>query len=98
MGKVLISGTWPARPGGPAKADASRWQTLVARVRGAIGHAMTRLGVGGLVHDLDYTDKVTGRHLEIRVGDMFTRISVDGRDYYFRRLTGKFDGTGTNCT
>ncbi|MBA7665720.1 hypothetical protein ES703_73794 [subsurface metagenome] len=26
--------------------------------------------------------------------NQFNRISVNNRDYYFRRYTGKFDGTG----
>lgn len=49
---------------------------------------------------LHMVDAVTGQHFEVTHGDAFTRISVDGRDYYFT-LDGSFDGTGmgplTSC-
>jgi len=43
-------------------------------------------------------DSFSGQRLEIKVGIIYTRISVNGRDYYFSRLSGKFDGTGSGCS
>lgn len=42
-------------------------------------------------------DELTGRAIEVRVEPLFIVFSVDGRDYYFRRFSGRFDGTGLGC-
>ena len=44
-----------------------------------------------------YDDIVTGGVIEVKVGSLFTRLSVNGRDYYFDRITGRFAGTGQGC-
>jgi len=44
---------------------------------------------------MDLVDRVTGQEIKLTVGDLFVRLSIDGRDYYFDRFTGKFDGTGS---
>ena len=51
----------------------------------------------GLIKPLVYKDAVTGDFLQIETRKRFTVLSVNGRDYYFRRWTGKFDGTGFGC-
>jgi len=48
----------------------------------------------GFVQPIDYADKVTGDRFRVCVGKRYTIISVNHRDYWFRRSTGKFDGTG----
>lgn len=52
------------------------------------------LNAPGFIRGIEYSDKVTGDYISIRVNKRFTVISVNNRDFYFRRLTGKFDGTG----
>lgn len=76
-------------------------QIWTHRVRIFLSRFVSRLGFGGgIVKPFKVDDLVTGQHLEIRISPSFTTISVDGRDYYFRRFTGVFDGTGMcmNCS
>ena len=40
-------------------------------------------------------DPATGQQIAVTVGDLLVRLTVNGRDFYFDRLTGRFDGTGT---
>ena len=55
---------------------------------------LTLFNVPGFVTPIEYADRVTGDYISIRIDKYFTVISVNNRDYYFRRLTGEFDGTG----
>lgn len=55
---------------------------------------LTLINAPGFVAPIDFADKVTGDYIHIRVTSRFTVITVNHRDYWFRRLTGKFDGTG----
>jgi len=34
--------------------------------------------------------------LQIHIGPLFTKISVNGRDYWFDRLTGRYAGSGSD--
>jgi hypothetical protein len=44
---------------------------------------------------VEVNDAITGHRIQVKAGTLFTCITVNGRDYYFHRLTGKFDGTGS---
>ena len=76
---------------------ASRYQIVQGRLQVALYRLFNKLGFPGGIKDMTITDKLTGQHIEIKVGVLFTRLSVNGRDYYFRRLSGRFDGTGYGC-
>ena len=76
---------------------ASSKDALLGRLRMLLGRFLGRVGAPGLVQSGEIRDAVSGQKIEIAVGLLFTRISIDGRDYYFRRLTGRFDGTGQGC-
>ncbi len=83
--------------GRPTVAGAS-WITIATgRIRKSIGRFLNGLKIPGQIRDILIQDDLTGQEIDIAVGIFFTRISVNGRDYYFRRLTGKFDGTGMGC-
>ena len=43
---------------------------------------------------MDYADNVTGDHIRIRVGRRFTVVAINNREYWFKRISGKFGGTG----
>lgn len=88
----------PFRPhGSPALTGASPWQILAGRARAWFGGLANRLGVPGFVRPLEFYDEVTGQGIAIAPGPLFTRITLNGRDYYFRRFSGRFDGTGFGC-
>lgn len=74
----------------PAHGGAGRgfpWRRWIAVV-------LYRLGFPGLVWPTVVHDPTTGQTLALAVGPHYVRITVDGRDYYFDRLTGRYDGTG----
>lgn len=81
----------------PAVQGATRWQIFRTRIVLAIGKALRRLKVPGVVCNASIFDELTGQRINIKVGVLFTKISVNGRDYYFRRFSGRFDGTGSGC-
>jgi hypothetical protein len=56
-----------------------------------------KLRLPGAIRDSMVEDEATGQRIEVRVGRLFTRISINGRDFYFDRFSGRFDGTGTGC-
>jgi len=79
------------------EASASIWEILRGRVKEMVGRVLRFASVPGAIRESRIEDSLTGQEIEIRVGLLFTRISVNGRDYYFNRLTGRFDGTGMGC-
>lgn len=74
--------------------SATRLDVLRLRAQEAVGGWLTRLGVPGAVQPWEYTDALTGQHVQVRTSALFTILTINGRDYYFSRLTGRFDGTG----
>lgn len=78
--------------------NASRLDILRGRLTEYIGSIFAALRVPGFIAPTSISDSCSGQRIEIKVGAIFTRISVNGRDYYFNRLSGKFDGTGMGCS
>ena len=95
IGKVL---TMPERSDPTPKtcSGLKRWWSVVRlRVREWSGALANKVGLPGAVQSVDIYDDVSGQSLTVRSSPLFTRISVNGRDYYFSRISGRFDGTGT---
>lgn len=76
----------------PITSNASAFVIARSRLRGLIGSILNRLPA--FVSDAEITDDFTGQEISIKRNPRFTVISVNGRDYYFKRFSGKFDGTG----
>ena len=55
---------------------------------------LNQLGVPGAIQPLAYRDELTNQQISVAVGLHYTILTVSGREYYFDRVTGKFDGTG----
>jgi hypothetical protein len=83
--------------GHPTTATASHWQIIRSRAVRGIAQFLHRFRLPGSIAPVSIHDALTGQRLEITVDPLFTRVSVDGRDYYFRRFSGHFDGTGMGC-
>jgi hypothetical protein len=73
------------------------WWRIRTRMLEWLGAILNYLGMPGAVRDVELYDQVTGTCLKVRTTSLFTRISINGRDFYFSRLTGEFDGTGSGC-
>lgn len=72
-------------------------QILWSRLSVLVGRFLKRIGVPGAVRDSDIEDSAIGYRIQVRTGPLFTRININGRDYFFCRYTGRFDGTGSGC-
>ncbi|MGB7621364.1 MAG: hypothetical protein WBN92_03345, partial [Terriglobia bacterium] len=72
----------------------SPWLIFKDAFKAWLGTTLNRFGFPGGVRDVEFDDQVTGQRVQIRVGVLFTRISIGGRDYYFRRISGKYNGSG----
>jgi len=79
----------------PVRDGATSLDIARSRIRAGIGRALNKLGVPAAIQPMEVTDEITKQHVAVAVDDLFVRVSVDGRDYYFDRLTGRFDGAGS---
>lgn len=93
MGSVV---RLPERPT-EATTRGTRRHALASLARAYVGRILHAIGLPGAIRDHEFVDSATGQRIEIRVGDRFTRISINGRDYYFTRFRGRLDGTGSGC-
>jgi hypothetical protein len=78
-----------------ARGDATRLEIWTGRVRQWLGRSLNRLSAPGAIREMEFRDQLAGQHIAVSVGELFVCMSVNGRDYYFDRLTGRFDGTGS---
>ncbi len=88
----------PRRPVEHSTVDgATFYDICMDRVRMALGRLAGRLSIPGSIRDTVIDDPVTGQQIEIRVSLLSVRLSVNGRDYYFGRFSGKLEGAGMGC-
>ena len=71
------------------------WWNTKDRIKTGIASVFDFIGIPPMVNDVDIPDYASGIYLRISHSKRFTIVSVNGRDFWFNRLTGKFDGTGT---
>ncbi len=81
-------------PPPPATRTVTWHERLRTRAIEAGHRLLNRLGVPGAIAPMTFRDELTGCTLEVRLGTYYTVLTVDGRDYYFHRVSGRFDGTG----
>lgn len=79
----------------PPENGATRGQIWKWRTINFVATLLNKMGLPGFVTPISFDDELTGQTINIRISDYFTIISIDGRDLYFHRLNGKFDGTGS---
>lgn len=90
--------TFPAhRVRRAAAGNATTSEIIASRARLWVGRLMNACRVPGAIRPTQFHDEVTDRDVSISIDDGFVRLSVDGRDYFFDRITGRFDGTGTSA-
>jgi hypothetical protein len=64
------------------------------RARLWLGKLLILFGIPGIVVDQTYDAAITRANVRVRLGPLFSVVSVNGLDVYFHRLTGKIDGVG----
>ena len=70
----------------------SRWRS---EMRSRVGWFLNWLGVPGAIVPMAFHDLVLDEDVSVRVTPLFTIFSVGSRDFYFYRISGGFDGTGS---
>ncbi len=48
-----------------------------------------------LIQTFDYDDPVTGDRVSVSVSPSYSKLTINRREYFFVRETGKFDGAAT---
>jgi hypothetical protein len=87
------------RPLSLASAGKASWyEILRSRIRRWIGRTLTRVGAPGAIRNIEIFDELTHQRVEVSVSGSYTRIRVNGRDFYFDRITGRYDGAGSATT
>lgn len=63
-------------------------------MRRILGHLIHNLRIPGLIKPFQYRDPNDGSIISIRTSPRYTILTVGGKELFFIRETGKFDGTG----
>ena len=58
-----------------------------------LGRLLEWLGFPGFVKPFVYRDE-SGSVISVRTSPRYTTLTIDGKEYFFIRETGKFDGIG----
>lgn len=63
-----------------------------------IGKLLNLAGFPGFIREVEYrTGESFGKKwIRVSVDDLYTKISIDGLDIYFNRVSGTIDGVGGN--
>jgi hypothetical protein len=61
-----------------------------------LGKLLGLLHVPGIVVEQAYEANIARATVRVRLGPLFTVVSVNGMDIYFHRLTGRIDGIGVS--
>jgi len=63
-------------------------------IRSWLGRLLVMLRIPGIIVNQTYDATVTRARVRVRLGPLFSVVTVNGLDVYFHRLTGKIDGVG----
>ena len=58
------------------------------------GTLLQWLRAPGLIKPFEHRDEDTGETVKIRTSPRYTILSVSGKEFFFERETGKFEGVG----
>jgi hypothetical protein len=83
------------RTGHPVREGANWIDLAKGRLRDWLGQGLNRIGAPGAIAPVEIQDHATGQQIAVAVGALFVRLTVNGRDFYFDRITGHHDGSGS---
>jgi hypothetical protein len=86
------------KPSNPVDANPSKVRNMLwnwsFKAKSLLGGFLNKIGFPALLREVEIEDQVLGEIVRIRIGRSCSVLSIDNRDFYFDRLTGKFTGTG----
>ncbi|MFZ0770562.1 MAG: hypothetical protein WCA49_23055 [Candidatus Sulfotelmatobacter sp.] len=65
-------------------------------VRDALGRALEAFRAPAKVREFEYVDQSTNETVYLSTGAQYSVLHVGDKQFYFSRLTGRFDGTCTS--
>jgi hypothetical protein len=77
----------------PSSVRRSRVPGWIWRAKARLGESLHKLGFPGRIRSLQLEDALTGQDIVIDASPSFTRVSVNGRDYYYHHLMWRSIGT-----
>jgi len=63
-------------------------------MRYLLGKLLHWVRMPGFIRPFQYRDLNSGRLISVRTSPQYTILSIDGKELFFIRETGKFDGIG----
>lgn len=79
----------------PARGGATLTDVIAGRMRGWVCRILNKVGIPGAIQNTEIYDHATGQKITVTVGAS-VRLTVNGRDFYFDRITGQSVGTGSS--
>ena len=74
--------------------NANIYQVLFYRILNWLSGILNAIHYPVIIKPTQFLDVATGQQINIKAGKLFTTISIGNRDYFFHRITGKYDGSG----
>lgn len=65
------------------------------RIKLLIGGILKKFKLPAFIQDAEINDSLSGYKIKIRTAKLSSIITINGRDFHFDRITGKFSGTGS---
>ena len=81
----------------PTTSGASKTEIYLGRLKEFLCGLLYKYRVPAFISDCEINDQFTGQQIVIKNWKQSTKITINGRDYYFDRITGRFTGTGIGC-
>jgi hypothetical protein len=79
----------------PVEIKTNRVRLSYGAFRRAVRRFLSRFIPARTPQDYDKVDLVTGLHIRVKSSPFYVTFSVNERDFYWSRWSGKFDGTGS---
>jgi hypothetical protein len=74
----------------------SLWARVRASVRHLRGSLLDRIHAPGRIKEFEYVDPITNETTYLSTGAQYSVLHVGDKQFFFERLTGRFDGTCTS--
>jgi len=91
---LKLDGTPNFDNGKPAEFNATFKDTLHYFMLAMLGRIMMIFKIPGFIKPMETYDRLTNSYIKVQTTKYYTIISINGKDFYFKRLTGKYDGSG----
>jgi hypothetical protein len=73
----------------------SLWTRIRSKTRHLAGVLLEKFHVPARIKEFEYVDPITNEIIYLSTGARYSVLHVGGTQYFFERLTGRFDGTCT---